>query len=280
MIRGIGSIILTIVLAGLVLGLYLFLGKAQLSNIIRSETATKTDLEAKQTKIALMEAQMPKMVEELPTWRKQLNLFKGAIPEKINDHVFLKNLNEQLEQNQVKLMDIQVAAAGSWFKDTDEKTIKMLQEMQLDVATMRKVQVAYYDIRLTGEFRNVITCFENLKRYGRLYTIDLITTETGAGGGSVTEILDPNKRPIMLSGALFYGIPDDYMDSASMERLFQQRYSGPLARRVFQSIMRHTTHLERKAPGKDAQNGKANGPAGAPATRGQKGAGKPAGQGN
>jgi hypothetical protein len=279
MIRGIGSIILTIVLAAVVLALYLFLGKAQLTRAIRSLSDRKEALVVQQLELARMEAEMPKMVEELPTWRKQLNLFKSAIPEKINDHQFLKNLNEQLELNHVKLQDIQVATAGSWFKDTDEKTIKALREMELDVDTMRKVQVAYYDIRLTGEFKDVITCFENLKRYGRLYTIDLITTETGGGGGSVTQIVDPAKRPIMLSGALFYGIPEDYMDSASMERLFQQRYSGPLARRVFQSIMRHATSLDRQPPGKGAGNGKPNNPAGAPARGSERSTGNATGQG-
>ncbi len=280
MMRGVGSIILTIVLAAVVLALYMFLGKAQLTRVARKLADERTELENKQTELASMEAAMPKMVEELPIWRKQLSLFKTAIPEKLNDHLFIKNLNDQLELNKVKLLDIQVATAGSWFKDTDEKTVKMLQEMELDVAAMRKVQVAYYDIRLTGDFHNVITCFENLKRYGRLYTIDLITTETGGGGGSVTEIVDPAQRPIMLSGALFYGIPDDYMDSASMERLFQQRYSGPLARRVFQSILRQATSLERRAPGRDAASGKPRDQAGAKTAGSKRKAGNPAGQGN
>lgn len=279
MIRGIGSIILTIILVAVVLMLYLFLGKTQLAGIIRRQDAKLTELETKQTELARMEAEMPMMVEELPVWRKQLDLFKAAIPEKINDHQFLKNLNEQLELNKVKLLDIQVATAGSWFKDTDEKTLKTLRDMQLDVETMRKVQVAYYDIRLNGDFRNVITCFENLKRYGRLYTIDLVTTETGGGGGSVTEIVDPAQRPIMLSGALFYGIPDDYMDSASMERLFQQRYSGPMARRIFQSILRHSMHLNKEAPDDDSQPGDTPEQSGPPAAGKPTGAGIPAGQG-
>jgi hypothetical protein len=256
--RGATSLFITIAVVLVVVALYLFVGKTQLNKAIQTNQAQRDQLEKKQKELSKMEAAMPKLTQDLPVWRRQLALFKSAIPEKIDDQIFLGTLNAQLEQNGVQLQSIQVAQAGSWLKDVDEKTIADLGNAGLDVETMRKVQVAYYDIRLAGDFAKIITCFENMKHYGRLYTIDLVTSETGAGGGSVTEIVDPAKRPIMLSGAIFYGIPESYISVESMERVFQSRFAGPLARNVYRNVVQQSRTLVKDEPNKpqDAAPGK------------------------
>jgi hypothetical protein len=246
--RGATSLLITIAVVLVVVALYLFVGKAQLNKAIQTNQIQRDTLEKKQKELSEMEAAMPKLTRDLPVWRRQLVLFKSAIPEKIDDQIFLRTLNDQLEQNGVQLQSIEVVPAGSWLKDTDEKTIADLRTAGLDVDTMRKVQVAYYDIRLSGDFAKVITCFENMKHYGRLYTIDLVTSESGTGGGSVTEIVDPAKRPIMLSGAIFYGIPESYISVESMERVFQSRFAGPLARNVYRNVVRQSRTLVKDEP--------------------------------
>lgn len=283
--RGATSLFITFAVVLVVVVLYLFVGKTQLNKSIQTNQVLRDNLEMKQQELSKMEATIPKLTRDLPVWRRQLALFKSAIPEKISDQIFLGNLNEQLELNGVQLQNIEVAPAGSWLKDVDEKTIAALGKAGLDVETMRKVQVAYYDIRLSGDFGKVITVFENMKHYGRLYTIDQVTTDSGVGGGSVTEVVDPAKRPIMLSGAIFYGIPESYISIESMERVFQSRFAGPLARNVYRNVVRQSRSLtkdDQKKP-QDAATDKPAAPKGRssaePTALQGPGASQPSGQG-
>ena len=275
--RGASSVLIVFLAVVAAAALYLFLGKVQLSRAIGRQGARLTALEAQVTEISKHEAAMAQLTQELPVWRKQLTLFKQAIPENIDDDVFLSALNDQLKQRGVQLNTIQVSPAGSWLKDVDEKTLKAMGDAGLDVVAMRKVQVAYYAMRLSGDFSQVVNAFESLKRYGRLYTIDLVTSDPGGGGGAVGQVADPAQHPVMLTGAIFYGLPRDYVDVASLERVFGTRFARPLARGIYQEVLKQAQDLG----GAAAQEGKAPaaGAAEAPPAGGAGAAGKPAAQG-
>jgi hypothetical protein len=279
--RGASSVLIVFLVVVATAALYLFLGKAQLSRVIHLQEAELKAREAKVTEISKHEAEMAQLTQKLPVWRKQLTLFKQAIPESIDDHVFLAALNDQLKQRGVQLNTIQVTPVGSWLKDVDEKTIEAMKQAGLDVDTMRKVQVAYYAARLSGDFSQVVNAFESLKRCGRLYTIDLVTSDPGGGGGAVGQVAELAEHPVMLTGALFYGIPSDYVDVASLERVFSTRYARPLARGVYQEVLKQAQELDggaapKGAAGEASQAGATKPP---PATSGAGAAGKPAAEG-
>jgi hypothetical protein len=259
--RGAVGMVLTFVIVVVVMILYVILGRSQMTALIHTQQAERDRLEAKRTEIARYQTEMRDMTAQLPQWRAQLTLFKRAIPEKIDDDKFISAINNQLALNKVKLLNIDVVVFGSWLKDVDEQTIKALSDAGLDVDTMRRIQVAYFNLRLSGNFKDVITSFENLKRSGRLYTIDLVTSEGQGGGGAVTEVVDPSQHPLMVSGAIFYGVPGSYVDPASLDAMFASRFTGPLARSIYQNILQQAqaTNEEKPATGKTSSSDPASG---------------------
>ena len=60
-----------------------------------------------------------------------------------------------------------------------EQPIAELQAKGIDDNVARQIQVAFYSVRLMGDFDNVITAFENLKVYNRLMRAQVEGQEEG-----------------------------------------------------------------------------------------------------
>jgi len=234
--RGGASILVTLLIAILVLGGYLLLGKSQISRLVRDLEQSREDLTAQRDDVRMKEAQIPQLQRQLPRWRKQLELFKLAIPSPIEDEKFLIALTEEAARNDIGIQGVEVVQAGNWIKDLTEEQTEELENLGVDVAAAKLIKNAFYSIRLEGAFNHQVQIFENLKRYRRLYTIDLIRAPATGGGGSVSRLSDPERTPLEISGRIYFGIPSEYYSIEGLEDVYIDAVAKPLVRNVQATI--------------------------------------------
>ena len=257
--RGMTSVLITFVSVLVILLLYLFLGRNQLVNMANNLDAKKRNLDQTLDVLTQQEAQLPKLREQLPFWRDQLKMFKAAVPTKLDDEEFLAHVAEQARSHGLQIQTINVTPSGSLIKEANEDTLNKLTAAGIDTEALQKIQAANYAIQFEGDFTQIINALEGLKGYGRIYTIDSIAAPFGGGGGTVAEILDQAKTPIRVSGAIYYGIPEEYLSIASLDKIFQQAIMPPAARKLFNSIGNSAAKLRKsETPETDSQPGKGN----------------------
>lgn len=250
--RGMTSTLIIFIVAIVIVGLYITLGRAQVTAKRVEVQAKNKELQAQLDEIQRESIELPKLRADLPLWRKQLKLFKVVIPEKVDDDVFLGSVADQMKQQGVDLLRINMAKGTGWLSKANEAQLKSLQDMGVDVATAKQIKVAYYSINLIGNFNKVISAFENLKKYQRLYSIDEIAGPAGGGGGTVTKVVDPNITPIEITGKIFYGIPRDYLSMEELDKVFADAVAVPVARSVQSGVLNTAKKVLKGKPGEQA----------------------------
>jgi hypothetical protein len=230
--RGGVAITVTVIVALGIVALYFFLGRAQIIKSIQEVEGQSAALSQQLVDIDKKREELPEMLKQLPTWREELAIYKRAVPAEVDDDEFLVALAEQLDVNDVQLLSVELLPAGKWLGEIGEAQAEELEQAGIDVDAARQVRAAHYSINLIGEFEGVLTAFENLKGYQRLYTIDQVTGPAGRGSGSVSEQVDPNTTPIQITGRIYYGLPDSYLSDAELVRVFATAVITPRAREV------------------------------------------------
>ncbi|GEM_PF-2217290 len=230
--RGGVAITVTVIVALGIAALYFFLGRAQIVGRIQEVEGRSAALRQQLVDIDRKREQLPGMLEQLPTWRQELAVYKRAVPFEVDDDEFLAALTEQLAQNEVQMLTVELLPAGPWLGEIGEAQAEELENAGIDVDAARQVRAAHYSISLIGKFDRVLAAFENLKGYQRLYTIDQVTGPAGRGAGSITQQVDPNTTPIQITGRIYYGVPDSYLSDDELVRVFATAVISPRAREV------------------------------------------------
>lgn len=230
--RGGVAITVTVIVALGIVALYFFLGRAQIVERIQEVEGQNAALRQQLVDIDDKREQLPEMLKQLPSWRQELAIYKRAVPFEVDDDEFLAALAEQLAANDVQLLTIELLPAGPWLGEIGEAQAEELENAGIDVDAARQVRAAHYSISLIGEFDRVLTAFENLKGYQRLYTIDQVTGPSGRSAGSISQQVDPNITPIQVTGRIYYGVPDSYLSDAELVRVFATAVISPRAREV------------------------------------------------
>jgi len=242
----------------IVLGVaYFFFGKGEINKRIDSVNADNERLAYDLEQIRLKEIALPGLLSELPVWRKQAQLYRNAIPLAIEDDTFLAAVADQLALHDTHLLGVDVMLGGPWLGRLGEEQIKNLEDDGIDAQMAQKVKVAFYSIRLLGQFDGVIRTFENLKGYERLYSVDEVAGPSAAGAGAVSASTDPNIIPIQLSGRIYYGLPEEDIDFTRVIRVFGRAKLRPVA----ESIKASARQLVQGTPEETAapeENGDAN----------------------
>ena len=230
--RSASSIIITIVAAVILGALYIFVAKAQISSATNKLIKGNEQLQTQLTEIRADQADMPVLAAKLPFWRKQLELFKKAIPVQIEDDKFLQAIAQELKRTGVTLVGIEAVKGGAWLGNIKEDQVKQLEAMKLDVNAARQIQVAFYSVTLLGDFDKVISAFEYLKQHQRLYSIDQVSGPAPGDTGQILENIDPNNTPIQITGKIYSGIPADYLSVEQLNRVYTQVVAAPVTRRI------------------------------------------------
>ena len=227
--RGSTSVLIVLVITVLVVGSYLFLVKPRLDKRIDELESEKAGLEQSQMELARMITEIPKLREQLPEWRQKLTLYRRAIPNRIEDEKFLANLQEQVGRQDVRLLNLDLNDSGVWLRDLDEKSKEQLTGMGIDVDAAQQIKVAFYTLVLQGPYDNVISTLEELKRYGRIYSIEQVVAPAGGAGGAVLVTDNPDEIPLQVTGSIFYGISENYMNAEDLYRSYMRSLIAPLA---------------------------------------------------
>jgi hypothetical protein len=230
--RGWTSTIVIVICAVVAVVLFHFLFKKQMDKQIGELRAQADSLHSQLEEINRMESQIPALTAQVPGWRNQVRIFKSAIPSQIEDDVFFRNLADELARNDVQLMSIQVNPGGPWLGNLKDEDAEKLAGIGVDVDAARNLKVAFYQVKLLGSYAHTVELLENLKRHGRMYSIDEVTGPAGEGGGTVMSTLDDTALPLQVSGKIFYGIPADYVSEAKLDAALQAVVFKPLAARL------------------------------------------------
>jgi hypothetical protein len=241
--RGIGGILVVVVVCLAAVALYWFIGRSQLQKQIKASEGKLENLQAQLNELDRMEGEIPALLAKLPTWQRQYELFRAAIPSKIDDHLFLSAISDQLKVASAKFVSSELAAGGLWLDGVSDTQFEQLKAAGLDVDTAKQIKVAYYSLEISGDYQSVINAFEGLKRYGRLFTIDQVLGPAGGAAGNVVMNVDTVNTPIEMTGRIYYGIPENYFNINAVQRLFAEKGTGLAARRAADSIKSEGRHL-------------------------------------
>jgi hypothetical protein len=234
--RGWTVTIIIIVVAAVVVGLFHFLFKNQMDKKVDELQAQNATLEARIKEIAAMEASIEPMKADIPRWKEKVKVYRAAVPAEIEDHNFFAALRTEMKAAGVQLLNVKVDPGGQWLGDIKEEEAKKLEGIGVDVDAARALKVAFYSIELVGPYGQTLAVLENLKRHGRMYSIDAAMGPAGSGAGTISQVLDPNSTPIQVVGKIFYGIPDDYVSEAQLNHVFAKVVLQPLAGQTSASI--------------------------------------------
>jgi hypothetical protein len=230
------SIIVVVVVCLAALALYWFIGRNQLQKQVAQAQGEVKLLKDDLAEIERMEQEIPQLLAKLPVWQRQYELFRSAIPVAVDDHRFLSAIVDQLEKTGVQFNSSELAMGGLWLDGVSESQFEQLKAAGLDVDTAKQIKVAFYSLNLSGDYGGVLTAFEGLKRYGRLFTIDQVQSEAGGAAGTVVENVDLKSTPLEMTGRIYFGIPENYFNVAAIQRLFAEKGTGVAARSAADSI--------------------------------------------
>src|SRR5207237_10655144 len=111
--------------------------------------------------------------------------------------------------NGVQLLGAQLQLGGPFVGEAKEDELKKYTDIGVDVEALKQVKVAFYQLKLLGNYGKTLSALENLKGHGRMYSIDEVVSPAGGGGGTVTQTLDVTRTPIQVTGKIYYGIQGD-----------------------------------------------------------------------
>jgi hypothetical protein len=147
----------------------------------------------------------------------------------------------------VQLLNVKVDPGGQWLGDIKEEEAKKLEGIGVDVEAARELKVAFYSIDLVGPYGKTLEVLENLKRHGRMYSIDAAMGPAGSGAGTVAQVLEASSTPIQVVGKIFYGIPEDYVSETQLNHVFAKVVLRPVAQDIKRSIDQSSAVLTGKA---------------------------------
>jgi hypothetical protein len=206
------STLIVLLVCAIVAGAYTFLGKMKLDQAVREARRENDELTARLDQISQHAQMIPVLAAKQPEWLYALELFRDAIPHKVDDDKFFGFLANEMQRNNVEFLGVEVAPGGQWLGKLKASDREELVGIGVDVEAATQMRVSYYTVRLLGDYNDVLTALENLKRYRRLYTIDQITSPAGGGPGTITVSSGYSRVPIEVSGKMFFGIPKDHID--------------------------------------------------------------------
>jgi hypothetical protein len=183
----------------------------------------KTAKKANQDKLAAIEQhklEIPALKAQLPRWQRQFEIFRAAIPVKLEDDVFLRNLDEQLRANNVRLSRVELSPGGPFITNLNENQEQAYLKEHMKPEEIRAVKYANFSVSLSGNYADVLRAFENLKLYGRIFSISQIISPSGGAGGAVFKNLSQATTPIEVSGRVFYGLSEGYLSQDTLDRYF------------------------------------------------------------
>jgi hypothetical protein len=234
--RGAASILVVFLICLSVAALYWFIGRGQLNKEINALRGEVELLEGELREIARMEQEIPQLLGQLPSWQRQYELLRTAIPPQIDDHEFFAALTRQLDDNGVSLLSLSVSQGEQWMSGLSESQFDELRMAGLDVDVARKVMVVFYSINVMGDYGNMLRAFEGLKAHGRLYTIESVRAPAGGGGGTVMQNIDAQNTPLQMTGRLYYGIPENYFNVTAMRRLSAEMGTDVAATSIYRGV--------------------------------------------
>ncbi|MCC7478170.1 hypothetical protein IT575_06890 [bacterium] len=215
---------------------YTFLGKMKLDELVATARSENESLTAQRDLIVKHTQEIPVLAKQQGKWLESLELFRDAIPNEINDHVFFTNLSREMASHNVRMLGVKLGSGGQWMGKIRDEQAEHLDGIGVDVKAAKQVKIAYYSIKLVGEYDQVLTVFENLKRYRRLYTIDQITSPTGGAAGTVTQVLNSNETGIEVTGKIYYGIPEDFINTDELIAKIIRNLIGPAATKIQRNV--------------------------------------------
>ena len=234
--RASATVIVVVVICLAVLALYWFVGRSQLFKQVQKVQSEVAMRQADLEEIDRMEQEIPSLLAQLPTWQRQYELFRSAIPPKVDDHRFLSAIISQLDRTGSEFISSGLTMGGLWLDGLSQSQFEQLEAAGLDVSVAKQIKVAYYSLDLAGDYKDILDAFEGLKRYGRLYTIDQVRGPAGGAAGSVVQTVDKTSTPIAMTGYIFFGIPENYFNATAIERVFAEKGSGAAARATAASV--------------------------------------------
>ncbi len=215
---------------------YTFLGKMKLDELVTTARQENESLTAQRDLIVKHTQEIPILAKQQGKWLESLELFRDAIPDEIDDHIFFADLSREMSSHNVKLMGVKLGSGGQWMGKIRDEQAEHLEGIGVKVSAAKQVKIAYYSIKLIGDYDDVLTVFENLKRYRRLYTIDQITSPAGGAPGTVTQVLNPSQTGIEVTGKIYYGIPADFINTDELIAKIIRNLLGPSATKIQRNI--------------------------------------------
>lgn len=229
----------------IVFGLYMFLGKSKLDQRQRELRAEYDQVTGRLVTIQAKKAEIPGLVAQLPYWRSQFDVFRAAMPMEIGDEVFLSSLAEECAVNNVQLLGVELSPGGPWLGKLSEEQRTKLTGIGVDVEAAEAVKTATYTIRVIGEYAAILRMLEGLKRHGRMYTVDEFAGPAPGGAGAIVETLDQAQTPILVSGKIYYGLPEEKVSAEQVREAVRKIVLTPLATRIMRSVARDAAGLIR-----------------------------------
>jgi Tfp pilus assembly protein PilO len=225
---GIQTLVVVLTCA-IVLALYFALGKSKLDAEQDRLSMENDNLASRLVAIRAKQVQIPKLIEELPYWQKQLEVFRASMPQKIEDERFLAAIATEFSNNKVELLGVELAPGGPWLGKLSEDQRLELEGIGVDVKAAQAVKTANYTIRMNGSYGDILRAMEGLKRYGRMYTVDEFAGPAGGGAGQIVETVSQENTPIMVSGKIYYGLPQSKVTPEEVVRVIEQVRKSPPA---------------------------------------------------
>jgi hypothetical protein len=216
----------------------------KLDQAVRAAQKENEELTARVDEIARHALEIKTLKEKQPEWLYALELFRKAVPKQVDDDKFLTYLASELQRNNVKFLGVDVSPGGQWLGKLRDADKKQLEGIGVDINAASEMRVSFYSVRVLGEYDDVLTSLENLKRYGRLYTIDQITSPAAGAPGTVLAATD-TAVPIEVSGKMYFGIPENYINSDQLIEDIIKNLVGANA----VSIKNHLTQRGKKLVG-------------------------------
>jgi hypothetical protein len=226
-------LVCTVVLAG-----YFFGGKPQVDKQEQALRAENDRLYQEVESLNRMKLEIPELIKQLPEWKQQIELFRTAIPNAIDDQVFLAKLAEQMKQRNVELISVELAPGGPWLGNVSDEERERLTGIGVDVNAAMAVKIADYTIKLNGEFGDIVQAFESLKGYRRLYTLNEFAGPAVGAGGAIAANLNQEHTPMMVAGSLYYGLPEGGLTEAELDEVIAQILISPFSQRVQREVSR------------------------------------------
>lgn len=261
--RGSLTVLLVFLVCLVVVVLYIFLGRSQVSKLNANLRTQNDALQQQLDKIADKEKALPDLMARLPQWSRQLSMFNQAIPTKIDDNVFFENMTAEAKKRNVRILKLETSVGDPWLGQINDDMAAELENLGINVDAARSVKVAFYSATMVGDFKDILDVFEALKTHNRLYTLAQVTGPATTSMGTSSDVVQQAQTPLTFAGKLYYGMSEKEVSQESLARVFSKAVSGPAARILFDGVRSAAKDLAGSAAQADNKTGDTGDQAGA-----------------